>query len=105
MKLARVTRQWASSSAGVTAAPDRRKRTAQIATPLLVIAGIVVVIVFDPLGNLVRAIDLGRISLPDMPDMPGWIQWIHDLPGPGFLIIIFILIALGEAGRRRKGNG
>jgi len=85
-----------------TAAPDRRKRAAQIATPLLVIAGIVVVIVFDPLGNLVRAIDLGGISLPEMP---GPIRWIGDLPGPGFLIIIFILIALGEAGRRRKGDG
>jgi len=84
-----------------TAAPDRRRRTAQVATPLLVIAAIVVVIVFDPLGNLVGMIDFGWISLPDMP---GWIQWIGDLPGPGFLIIIFVLIALGEAGRRRKGD-
>ena len=85
-----------------TAAPHRRKLAGQIATPLLVIAAIVVVIAFDPLGHLVRAIDFGGISLPDMP---GWIQWIGDLPGPGFLIIIFILIALGEAGRRRKGDG
>ena len=84
-----------------TAAPDRRKRAAQVATPMLVIAGIVVVIVLDPLGNLVGTIDFSWISLPDMP---GWIQWIGDLPGPGFLIIIFVLIALGEAGRRGKAQ-
>ena len=84
-----------------TVAPDRRKRTAQVATPLLVIAAIVVVIVFDPLGSLVGVIDFSWISLPDMP---GWIRWIGDLPGPGLLIIIFVLIALGEAGRRRTGD-
>ena len=84
-----------------TAASDRRRHTAQVATPLLVIAAIVVVIVFDPLGRLVRAIDFSWISLPAMP---GWIDWIGDLPGPGLLIIIFVLIALGEAGRRRKGD-
>ena len=83
------------------AATDRRKRTAQAATPILVIAAIVVVIVWDPLGSLVGMIDLSWLSLPDMP---GWLRWIHELPGPGFLIIIFVLLALGEAGRRRKGE-
>ena len=58
-------------------------------------------IAFDPLGSLAGAIDFGWISLPDMP---GWIQWLHNLPGPGLLIIIFVLIALGEAGRRRQGG-
>jgi hypothetical protein len=84
-----------------TAAADRRKRTAQVATPLLVIAAIVVVIVFDPLGSLVAMIDFSWISLPEMP---GFLKWIHNLPGPGLLIIIFVLLALGELGRRHKGD-
>ncbi len=83
------------------ATSDRRKRAARAATPILVLAAIVIVIVWDPLGSLVGKIDFSWLSLPDMP---GWLRWIHELPGPGFLIIIFVLLALGEAGRRRNGQ-
>ncbi len=75
---------------------------AKVVTPILVIAAIAVVIVFDPLGELVRSLGLGSIGLPDMPDMPGWIDWIGDLPGPGLLIVIVMLVVLGEWGRREK---
>jgi hypothetical protein len=74
--------------------------TAKLVTPILVVAAIAVVIVFDPLGELVGSLGLGSIGLPDMP---GWIDWIRDLPGPGLLVVIVILIVLGEWGRREKG--
>jgi hypothetical protein len=73
--------------------------TARLVTPILVIAAIAVVIVFDPLGELVRSLDIGSIGLPDLP---GWIDWIRDLPGPGLLVVIVALIVLGEWGRREK---
>ena len=59
------------------------------------------VIVFDPLGELVGSLGIGSIGLPDMP---GWIHWIGDLPGPGLLIVIIVLVVLGESGRRAKGD-
>ena len=72
---------------------------AKLVTPILVIAAIAVVIIFDPLGELVGSLGLGSIGLPDMP---GWIDWIRDLPGPGLLIVIVVLVVLGEWGRREK---
>lgn len=80
-----------------TAAPDRRTIARQAATALLAVAAIAIVIAFDPLGSLVATIDLSWISLPALP---GFLQWIHDLPGPGLLIVLAILVALGQAGRR-----
>jgi hypothetical protein len=75
---------------------------AKLVTPILVIAAIAVVIVFDPLGELVRSLDIGSLGLPDMP---GWVDWIRDLPGPGLLIVVVVLIVLGEWGRREKSAG
>ncbi len=72
---------------------------AKLVRPMLVIAAIAVVIVFDPLGELVASLDIGSIGLPDMP---GWIDWIRDLPGPGLLVVIVVLVVLGEWGRREK---
>jgi len=84
------------------AAPRTTARpAAKLVTPILVIAAIAVVIVFDPLGELVRSLDIGAIGLPDMP---GWIDWIRDLPGPGLLIVIVVLVVLGEMGRRATGD-
>ncbi len=77
-----------------------RSTAAKLLTPILVIAAIAVVIVFDPLAALAHNLELGSIGLPDMP---GWIDWIRDLPGPGLLIVIVALVVLGEWGRR--GNG
>lgn len=73
----------------------------KLVTPILVVAVIVVVIVFDPLAALVRSLDLGSLGL-GVPDMPGWLDWIRDLPGPGLLVVIVVLVVLGEWGRREK---
>jgi len=84
---------------------DATPRTAwpatKLVTPILVIAAIAVVIVFDPLAALADGIGLDTIGLPDMP---GWLDWIRDLPGPGLLIVIIVLVLLGESGRRAKGD-
>jgi hypothetical protein len=84
---------------GMSETAARRSTTgslAKLARPILVIAAIAVVIVFDPLGELAGSVGLGSIGLP------GWIDWIRDLPGPGLLIVIVALIVLGEWGRREK---
>ena len=84
------------------AAPrDSAPSAAKLLTPILVVAAVAVVIVFDPLGELARSLGIGSIGLPDMP---GWIQWIGDLPGPGLLVVIVVLVVLGEMGRRAKGD-
>jgi hypothetical protein len=79
-----------------------KRSTAKLLTPILVLAAIAVVIVFDPLGELVRSLGLGSLGLPDLP---GWVDWIRDLPGPGLLVVIVVLVILGEWGRREKDAG
>ena len=83
------------------AKPSRGSVARLVAPPILVVAAIVTVLVFDPLGAIVRSLDLGSIGLPDMP---GWLHWIGDLPGPGLLIVIVVLVILGELGRRAKDD-
>ena len=75
---------------------------AKLAAPLLVIAAIAVVIVFDPFGSLVGRVDLSWVSLPDLPETPGWLRF---LIGPGKLIVLGVIVVLvwaGESERRRR---
>ena len=86
---------------------------AKLVTPIFVIAAIAVVIVFDPLaaladtpprgGPVLIPVGIGLDTI-GLPDMPGWLNWIGDLPGPGLLIVIIVLVLLGESGRRTKGD-
>ena len=90
-----------------------RARAAKVAGPLLFVAIVIVVLVFDPLGHLAQSAwgllpdlpDLPNLpDLPDVPDIPGWLRF---LIGPGKLIVIAVialLVAWGESERRRRSD-
>ncbi|MDP2711491.1 MAG: hypothetical protein Q8O56_09755 [Solirubrobacteraceae bacterium] len=80
---------------------DMPNHLAKLLAPILVVAAIAVVIVLDPLGAIAGSIDFSWMSLPDMP---GWLRFIGDLPGPGLLLVIVALVALGELGRRSRDD-
>lgn len=84
-----------------------RAAAAKVAGPLLFLAIVMVVLVFDPLGHLAQS---AWGVLPDLPDLPGFPdipRWLRFLIGPGKLIVIaviFLLVAWGEAERRRRSD-
>ena len=51
-----------------------RARAAKVAGPLLFVAIVIVVLVFDPLGHLAQS---AWGLLPDLPDLPNPVSYTH----------------------------
>ena len=95
------------------ASQPTRARAAKIAGPLLFLAILTVVLVFDPLGHLAQSAwgalpdlpDLpGLPDLPDLPDIPGWLRFLIGLGKLIVIAAIALLVAWGEGERRRRSD-
>ncbi len=102
-----------ASGMSENASEQRRMSAAKIAGPIVAIAILIAVLVFDPLGHLAQAAwsvlpefpdGLNLADLPDLPDIP---RWLRFLIGPGKLIVIAVIalrVAWGEGERRRRSD-
>jgi hypothetical protein len=88
---------------GVTeAAKPRRSLLVAAAGVALFLGGVAAIVVRDPIGSLVRAVDLpGWVSLSGLPDVPRWLLWV--LGKVKFLVIavVVLVVAVRELRRRR----
>ena len=88
-----------------------RLRNAKAAGPILALAVVVVVLVWDPVGVHVLG-PIGRIdlpawmSLPDLPDLPDLPRGLDFLLSWGKFVILAVLVVLASmAGvERRRGS-
>jgi hypothetical protein len=82
----------------MTETAEWRRRTAVVlASAALVLAAVAAIVVWDPVGSVVRAVDL-----TGLPDVPRWLLWA--LGKVKFAVIgIIVLVALARELRRRRG--
>jgi hypothetical protein len=88
---------------GVTeAAKPRRSLPWAAAGAALFLGAVVAVVVWDPIGSLVRAVDLPEwVSLSDLPDVPRWLLWALGKVKFVVIAVVVLVVAVREWRRRR----
>jgi hypothetical protein len=68
----------------------------------LLLGALVAIVVWDPIGSLVRAIDLPEWgSLSDLPDVPRWLLWALGKVKVVLIALVVLAVAIRELRRRR----
>jgi hypothetical protein len=69
---------------------------------ILVLGAVAVVVIWDPIGSVVRAVDLpDAVTISDLPDAPRWLFW--GLGKVKFVLIaLVVLVAVVRELRRRR---
>lgn len=88
---------------GVTeAAGPHRKVLLAVAGAILLLGALGAAVVWDPVGGLVRAVDLpASVSLPDLPDVPRWLLWALGKVKFVLIAVAVLVVAVRERRRRR----
>ena len=84
------------------AAKPRRSLLVAAAGVALFLGAVAAIVVWDPVGSLVRAVDLPEwVSLSDLPDVPRWLLWA--LGKVKFVVIagVVLVVAVRELRSRR----
>jgi hypothetical protein len=69
-------------------------------TVIVIVAVVAAVVVFDPVGSVVRGLDLPAVS--DLPDLPRWLWWA--LGKVKFVVIgVVALVVVVRELRRSRG--
>jgi hypothetical protein len=85
------------------AAKPRRSLLVAAAAVALFLGAVGAIGVWDPIGSLVRAVDLPEwVSPSDLPDVPRWLLWA--LGKVKFVVIaVVVLVVAGRELRRGRG--
>ena len=84
-------------------AKPRRILLVAAAGVVLFLSGVAAIVVWDPVGSLVRAVDLPEwVSLSDLPDVPRWLLWALG-KGKFVVIVSVVLVVAVRELRRRRG--
>jgi hypothetical protein len=84
------------------AAKPRRTLLVAAVGAALVLAAIVAIVVWDPIGSVVRAVDLPEWgSLSDLPDVPRWLLWALGKIKFVVIGVVVLVVAVRELRRRR----
>jgi len=88
---------------GVTeTAKPRRSLLVAAAGVALFLGAVAAIVVWDPIGSLVRAVDLPEwVSLSDLPDVPRWLLWA--LGKVKFVVIAAVVLVVAVRELRRRG--
>jgi hypothetical protein len=79
-----------------------RRIAVVVAGAALLLGGLVAVVVWDPVGSVVRAVDLPDWgSQAALPDVPRWLFWA--LGKVKFVVIAVVLLGVVRALRRSRG--
>jgi hypothetical protein len=72
-----------------------------VAGVVLVLGAVAAIVVWDPIGNLIRDVDLpGWVSLSGLPDWPRWLLWA--LGKVKFVVIAAFVLAVAVRELRRR---
>jgi hypothetical protein len=99
-----VSRGHAVDARGVTeTAKPRRSVLVAAAGVALFLGAVVAIVVWDPIGSLVRGVDLpGWLSMPDLPDVPRWLLWALGKVKFVVIAVVVLVVAVREL---RRGRG
>ena len=82
---------------GVSEAVESSRRTAVlVAGAALLLGGLVAVVVWDPIGSVVRAVDL-----PYLPDVPRWLLWALGKIKFVVIAVVALVVVVRELRRTR----
>jgi hypothetical protein len=98
-----VARALPVDALGVTEAAEPRRRVlVTVAGAILLLGAVLAVVVWDPVGGLVRAVDLSELVwLSDTPDVPRWLLWA--LGKLKFVVVaVAVLVVVVREQRRRR---
>jgi hypothetical protein len=83
------------------AAKPRRRLLVATAGVALILGAVAAIVVWDPVGSLVRPIDLPEwVLLSDLPDVPRWLLWA--LGKVKFVVIAVVVVGVGVRELRRR---
>ena len=69
----------------------------------LFLGAVVAIVVWDPIGSLVRAVDLPEwVSLSGLPDVPRWLVWALGQVKFVVIAVVVLVVAVREL---RRGRG
>jgi hypothetical protein len=80
--------------------PLRREPLATLAVGAAVLVAIPIVVVFDPVAAIVRAIPWPGLPVTDVPDVPGWLRW----PWHGLMVVALVLALAGALEKAAKSD-
>jgi hypothetical protein len=84
------------------AAGSRRRTVVVVACAALLLTAAVAIVVWDPIGSLVRAVELPEgISPSDLPDVPGWLLWALGKVKLVVIAALLLVVAVRELRKRR----
>ena len=81
------------------AAPPRRRFLIAVAGAILLLAAVATIVVWDPVGSLVRELDLPALS--DLPDLPRWLLWALGKVKFFVIVAVALVIVVRELRRAR----
>ena len=83
-------------------AKPRRILLVAAAGVVLFLSGVAAIVVWDPVGSLVRAVDLPEwVSLSDLPDVPRWLLWALGKVKFVLIAVVVVVVAVRELRRAR----
>jgi hypothetical protein len=69
----------------------------------LFLGAVAAIVVWDPIGSIVRAVDLPEWgSLSDLPDVPRWLLWALGKVKFVVIAVVVVVVAIREL---RRGRG
>jgi hypothetical protein len=85
------------------AAGSRRRLLTALAGFLVVLGAVAVVVIWDPVGSLVRSVDLPEgISRSDVPDVPRWLLWALGKVKFALIGLVLLVAVVRELRRTRE---
>jgi hypothetical protein len=85
------------------AAKPRRSLLVAAAGVALFLGAVAAIVVWDPIGSLVRAVDLPELAwLSDLPDVPRWLLWALGKVKFVVIAVVVVVVAIREL---RRGRG
>jgi hypothetical protein len=84
------------------AAESDRRIATWVAGLVLLLGGVAAIVVWDPVGGLVRGIDLPEwVSLSALPDLPRWLGWALGKVKFVVIAVVTLVIVVRELRRSR----
>jgi hypothetical protein len=81
------------------AAAPHRKLLLAVAGAIVLLGAVAVVVVWDPVGSLVRELDLPAVSA--LPDLPRWLLWALGKVKFVVIAVIALVVVVRELRRTR----
>jgi TRAP-type mannitol/chloroaromatic compound transport system permease small subunit len=81
------------------AATSRRSLLIAVAGAILLLGAVAAIVVWDPVGSLVRELDLPSVS--DLPDLPRWLLWALGKVKFAVIAVVALVVVVRELRRTR----